>query len=166
MVQFLSINFFSWISSIFVGVFKSSRFFVSPCTKKKSNPAFSIVRHATLCACDVVTRALQQRIHVRGKKRRDKERIACFATHLGLSVNKDEAKNSFFRRATYTTYIYIHIYIVTHFQTVFCHLFLAYCSSGTITYLIPPKPRSFFACLRTETERFLTKIVHFQSKQI
>ena len=32
MVQFLSINFFSWISSIFVGVFKSSRFFVSPCT--------------------------------------------------------------------------------------------------------------------------------------
>jgi hypothetical protein len=32
MVQFLSINFFSWISSIFVGVFKSSRFFVSSCT--------------------------------------------------------------------------------------------------------------------------------------
>ena len=31
MVQFLSINFFSWISSIFVGVFKSSRFFVSLC---------------------------------------------------------------------------------------------------------------------------------------
>ena len=31
MVQFLSINFFSWISSIFVGVFKSSRFFVSSC---------------------------------------------------------------------------------------------------------------------------------------
>ena len=29
MVQFLSINFFSWISSIFVGFFKSSRFFVS-----------------------------------------------------------------------------------------------------------------------------------------
>ena len=32
MDQFLSINFFSWISSIFVGFFKSSRFFVSPCT--------------------------------------------------------------------------------------------------------------------------------------
>ena len=32
MVQFLSINFFSWISSIFVGFFKSSHFFVSPCT--------------------------------------------------------------------------------------------------------------------------------------
>ena len=31
MVQFLSIIFFSWISSIFVGFFKSSRFFVSPC---------------------------------------------------------------------------------------------------------------------------------------
>ena len=31
MVQFLSINFFSWIFSIFVGFFKSSRFFVSPC---------------------------------------------------------------------------------------------------------------------------------------
>ena len=30
MVQFLSINFFSWISSIFVGVFKSSRFFCHP----------------------------------------------------------------------------------------------------------------------------------------
>ena len=29
MVQFLSINFFSWITSIFVGFFKSSRFFVS-----------------------------------------------------------------------------------------------------------------------------------------
>jgi len=27
MVQFLSINFFSWISSIFVGFFKNSRFF-------------------------------------------------------------------------------------------------------------------------------------------
>ena len=27
MVKFLSINFFSWISSIFVGFFKSSRFF-------------------------------------------------------------------------------------------------------------------------------------------
>ena len=32
MVQFLSIIFFSWISSIFVGFFKSSRFFVSPCS--------------------------------------------------------------------------------------------------------------------------------------
>ena len=31
MVQFLAINFFSWISSIFVGFFKSSRFFVSTC---------------------------------------------------------------------------------------------------------------------------------------
>jgi hypothetical protein len=31
MVQFLSINFFSWISSIFVGFFESSRFFVSLC---------------------------------------------------------------------------------------------------------------------------------------
>ena len=32
MFQFLSIIFFSWISSIFVGFFKSSRFFVSSCT--------------------------------------------------------------------------------------------------------------------------------------
>ena len=31
MVQFLSINYFSWISSVFVGFFKSSRFFVSLC---------------------------------------------------------------------------------------------------------------------------------------
>ena len=34
MVQFLSINFFSWISSIFVGFFKSSRFFVSLCIRQ------------------------------------------------------------------------------------------------------------------------------------
>jgi len=32
MVQFLSIIFFPWISSIFVGFFQSSRFFGSPCT--------------------------------------------------------------------------------------------------------------------------------------
>jgi hypothetical protein len=31
MVQFLSIKFFCWISTIFVGFFKSSRFFVSSC---------------------------------------------------------------------------------------------------------------------------------------
>ena len=30
-IQFLPINFFSWFSSIFVGFFQSSRFFVSPC---------------------------------------------------------------------------------------------------------------------------------------
>jgi len=34
MVQFLSINFFSWISLIFVVFFKSSHFF-SPCTSKQ-----------------------------------------------------------------------------------------------------------------------------------
>ena len=34
MVQFLSIIFFSWISSIFVGFFKSSRFYVSLCISK------------------------------------------------------------------------------------------------------------------------------------
>ena len=33
MVQFLSVNIFCWISSIFVGFFRSSRFFVSPCIK-------------------------------------------------------------------------------------------------------------------------------------
>ena len=33
MVQFLSINYFSWISAILVGVFKSSRFLVSSCIK-------------------------------------------------------------------------------------------------------------------------------------
>ena len=32
MVQFLSINIFSWISSIFVGFFKSSHFYVSHCS--------------------------------------------------------------------------------------------------------------------------------------
>ena len=36
MVQFLSINFFPWISSIFVGFFKSSSFFVSPCITVRS----------------------------------------------------------------------------------------------------------------------------------
>ena len=35
MVQFLSINFFSWISSIFVTFFKSSRFFVSLCIRHR-----------------------------------------------------------------------------------------------------------------------------------
>ena len=36
MVQFLSINFFSWISSIFVGFFKSSFFFcVTLCVLKR-----------------------------------------------------------------------------------------------------------------------------------
>ena len=40
MVQFLSINIFSWISSIFVGFFKSSRFFVSPCTSCGQNVGF------------------------------------------------------------------------------------------------------------------------------
>ena len=30
MIQFLSINFFFWISSIFVGFFRSSRFFCHP----------------------------------------------------------------------------------------------------------------------------------------
>ena len=33
MVQFLSIIFLAWISSIFVGFFKSSHFFVSPCIR-------------------------------------------------------------------------------------------------------------------------------------
>ena len=41
MVQFLSI-FFSWISSIFVGVFKSSRFFVSSCITEYSVRTVSI----------------------------------------------------------------------------------------------------------------------------
>ena len=44
MVQFLSINFFSWISSIFVGFFKSSRFFVSLCSLRYSaNCIFHLV---------------------------------------------------------------------------------------------------------------------------
>jgi len=38
-------------------------------------------------------------MHVRDKKRRDKERAACFDIHLGLSINKEEAKYSFFRQA-------------------------------------------------------------------
>ena len=44
MVQFLSIIFFSWISWIFVGFFKSSRFFVSLCTWK-----YLPVRFQTSC---------------------------------------------------------------------------------------------------------------------
>ena len=38
MVQFLSINFFSWISSIFVGFLKSPRFFVSSCIYEYCSP--------------------------------------------------------------------------------------------------------------------------------
>jgi hypothetical protein len=34
---------FSWISSIFVGVFKSSRFFVSPCISMKGNEKTKLV---------------------------------------------------------------------------------------------------------------------------
>ena len=37
MVHFLSINFCCWISSIFVGFFKSSRYFVSLCTCNLKN---------------------------------------------------------------------------------------------------------------------------------
>ena len=37
-VQFLSINFFSWISSIFVGFFKSSRFLCHPVLRKLTAP--------------------------------------------------------------------------------------------------------------------------------
>ena len=41
MVQFLSINFFSWISSIFVGFFKSSRFLCH--SVYQSSPTSSLV---------------------------------------------------------------------------------------------------------------------------
>ena len=43
MVQFLSINFFSWISSIFVGFFKSFHFFVSSST-------FAVLCDSLLCS--------------------------------------------------------------------------------------------------------------------
>ena len=43
MVQFLSINFFSWISSIFIGLFKSSRFFVSLCTSREAKDRWSLI---------------------------------------------------------------------------------------------------------------------------
>ena len=46
MVQFLSINFFSWISSIFVGFFKSSRFFVSLCICIHNTPLFTCNIHS------------------------------------------------------------------------------------------------------------------------
>ena len=49
MVQFLSIIFFSWISSIFVGVFKSSRFFVSLCIFWK----FSYTAYSTSLLAEV-----------------------------------------------------------------------------------------------------------------
>ena len=45
MVQFLSIIFFSWISSIFVGFFKSSHFFVSPCILRQQAHLLHILRH-------------------------------------------------------------------------------------------------------------------------
>ena len=45
MVQLLSIKFFCWISSIFVGFFKSSRFFGSPCTKCSDHRTISLISH-------------------------------------------------------------------------------------------------------------------------
>ena len=53
MVQFLSINFFSWISSIFVGVLKSSRFFVSLCIRieKQASDIFCSIRRSGI-SCD------------------------------------------------------------------------------------------------------------------
>ena len=48
MVQFLSIIFFSWTSSIFVGFFKSSRFFVSPCTCRVLNVRFTCIGISSL----------------------------------------------------------------------------------------------------------------------
>ena len=47
MVQFLSINFFSWISSIFVGFFKSSPFF---CVT-----LYIEAKHLFKCSCSHVT---------------------------------------------------------------------------------------------------------------
>ena len=61
MVQFLSINFFSLISSIFVGFFKSSRFFVLPCTilKKSVTTTFdAILLCSTTFKCSVDCQSL------------------------------------------------------------------------------------------------------------
>ena len=49
MVQFLSINFFTWISSIFVGFLKSSSFFVSLCTSIRPNPLPSSSSYSIIC---------------------------------------------------------------------------------------------------------------------
>ena len=49
MVQFLSINFFSWNSSIFVGFFKSSRFFVSLCINSIQSWRCSLQSSAASC---------------------------------------------------------------------------------------------------------------------
>ena len=49
MVQFLSISFFSWISSIFVGFFKSSRFFVSLCISFYCNFSRKNIPYKTAC---------------------------------------------------------------------------------------------------------------------
>ena len=59
----------------------------------------------------------------------------------------------------------VSLYIVTHFHTVFSPLFIAYFSSGKITYLIPSKRRSFFAWLWTEMERIFIKIVLFRVRR-
>ena len=49
MVQFLSINFFCWISSIFVRFFKSSRFFVSPCIMYIRAARHDLLTHVFVC---------------------------------------------------------------------------------------------------------------------
>ena len=62
MVQFLSIIFFSWISSIFVGFFTSSRFLVSTCIciseQRFHTVAFSSV-HTFFCIRDSSERLAQ-----------------------------------------------------------------------------------------------------------
>ena len=51
MVQFLSINLFSWISSIFVGFFQKFPFFVSPCTIRRYELHFHPVPHGLTVSC-------------------------------------------------------------------------------------------------------------------
>ena len=77
MVQLLSIKFFCWISSIFVGFFKSSRFFVSPCTKCSDHRTISLISHTA----KILRRRIERKIEYvlgedqfgfrRGKETRD-----------------------------------------------------------------------------------------------
>ena len=64
MVQFLSINFFCWISSIFVGFFKSSRFFcvslyfseheIKFCYVTTKQKGFTCVSEGNVCVSESV----------------------------------------------------------------------------------------------------------------
>ena len=58
-------NFFSWISSIFVGFFKTSRLFVSPCTKMHGQQNIKINRLVLITEAESVYSAVRTESYVK-----------------------------------------------------------------------------------------------------